>query len=208
MSKTKKVNKSSTQKKEVDKKEVKQIVQSMLRGVQELKINIVQSSASIDYAGSLVACSAIAVGDSDITRDGDRVCLAEWTFRWVVNLGDASNLVRCILLQYIPDNTGGAPAISNILQTIGTTNAPISYKSIDYVKVIKILYDWTVRVDTYHPVELVKPVKIRKFHDKQLVFANNATTGTNQLYVLFISDSAAATHPSVQYYSTVRYTDS
>lgn len=201
---TKTESKSS---KVVDKKEVKQIVQSMLRGVQELKIHIVQSSASVDYNGTIVHLSAVPQGDADIARDGDRIYAALLSFRWYATVADTSNLLRVILFQWIPDNASISPTVANVLQTVGTTNSPISYKSIDFVKDIKIMYDWTVKVDTYHLVKLPKPVMIKRFHDKQIQFTG-ALTCTNGLYALFISDSAAVTHPTVNYYSTLRFTDS
>lgn len=199
--------KAKNGKKVVSKGEVKQIVKSMLREVQELKVFIVQGTAtSVDYAGFVQDMSAITQGDSDITRDGDRVQLMEWTFKWVAEVGDTYNLMRVILFQYIPDSNLGTPLVTNIIQTNASVNGPISYKSIDYVKQIYVLYDRVVHVNTYHPIE-INSVVIRKFHDKQMQFTG-ATTRTNGLYFMVISDSAAATHPKINYYSTIRFTDS
>lgn len=199
--------KKKTSKEAVSKAEVKQMVKSILSEVQELKIFIVQSSASVDYGGSIVDCSAITQGDTDITRDGDRVHTSEWTFRWHADVGDATNAVRVILFQWIPDSALGAPSVTDVVQTTGSATAPMSYYSIDHVKNVKILYDRTVTVDTYHPIHMPPPVTMKKLGDKQMQFTG-ATSRTNGLYALFISDSAASTHPSVVYYSTVRFTDS
>jgi len=193
--------------KSVSKSEVKQIVKSLLKEVQELKLFIVQgTSTSTDYNGACTDLSAIPQGDTDITRDGDRVQLMEWSFRWAAVVGDAYNLVRVVLFQWTPDTASVTPSPSNVIQTTGTINAPLSYKSIDFVKNVHVLYDKTVFVDTYHPV-MVNQVLIRRFHDKQMQFTG-ATSRTNGLFILYISDSAAVTHPAINYYSTIRYTDS
>ena len=82
-------------------------MKSLLQEVQELKIFVAQSTGiSVDFGGSIVDLTAITQGDSDTTRDGDRVMLKEVTFRWVAQVGDAYNLVRVILFQYVPDSTG------------------------------------------------------------------------------------------------------
>lgn len=198
---------SKKEEKAVTKSQVKQMIKSTLKDVQELKIFIVQTSASVDYGGTIVDMSSIAQGDSDITRDGDRIQVVEWSFRWVAYVGDVTNLFRVILFQYVPDSALGTPLVSYVIQTTGSTNSPISYRSIDYVKNVKILYDRTVSLDTYHPAVQSTPVTIKKFYDKQMQFTG-ATSRTNGLFMLVISDLAAATHPSISYYSTIRFTDS
>jgi hypothetical protein len=192
----------------VHKAEVKQMVKEMLSGEQELKIYITQNTGTaISYSGTIVDCSGISAGDTDTTRDGDRVSLKEWTFSWYITPGDSYNLVRCILFQYTSDTALGGPSVTNIIQTDGSVVSPLSYKSIDYVKNIKILYDKVLFADTYHPVVVASPSVKKRFFDHQVQFTG-ATTRTNGLFALFVSDSSAATHPSVYYYSTVRFTDS
>ncbi len=201
------VSKASKETKSVSKSEVKQIVKSLLKEVQELKIFISQSTGiNVDYGGSIVDLSAITQGDSDVSRDGDRVQLMEWSFSYNVQVADTYNLFRVVLFQYVPDSNLGAPAVTNVIQTNGSVNGPISYKSIDFVKDVYILYDKLVFVDTYHPI-IPNRVLIKKFHDKQMQFTG-ATSRTNGLFMMVISDSAAATHPAIQYYSTIRFTDS
>lgn len=198
---------SKKEEKAITKSQVKQMIKSTLKDVQELKIHIVQNTEFVSYSGSIIDCSSIAQGDSDITRDGDRIQIMEWSFRWVAYPADTSNLLRVVLFQYVPDSALGSPTASQVLQTTGATTAPISYRSIDFVKNVKILYDRTLSTDTYHLVTQAIPVTIRKFSDKQMQFTG-ATSRTNGLFALFISDSAAVTHPTILYYSAVRYTDS
>jgi hypothetical protein len=198
----------SGKKEMVSKTQVKQMVKSMLREVQELKLFVTQTSGvTVDYAGNIVDVSPISQGDSDITRDGDRVQLVEWAFQAAIYPGDSTNLFRIILFQYTPDSALGTPLVSYVLQTTSSVNAPITYRSIDFVKSVKILHDRTYSCDTYHPVVLTNPITIKKFFDRQMQFTG-ATTRTNGLFLLFISDSSASSHPTIQYYSTIRFTDS
>jgi len=202
-----KLKSKSKETKVVSKSEVKQIVKSLLKEVQELKIFVSQNTGiSIDFGGTVTDLSAVTQGDTDVSRDGDRIQLVEWSFRWVAQVADTYNLVRLILFQWIPDSNSVTPTVTNVIQTNGTVNGPISYKSIDFVKDVYVLYDKLVFVDTYHPI-VPNHVVIKKFHDRQMQFTG-ATSRTNGLYMLTISDSAAATHPAVQYYSTIRFTDS
>jgi hypothetical protein len=202
-----KLSKGKKETKSVSKSEVKQIVKSLLKEVQELKIFVTQgTSVATDYTGAVYDMSAVTQGDTDVSRDGDRIQIAELSFKWTAVVGDAYNLVRCILFQWIPDSAVGTPPVTNVIQTNGSINAPLSYRSIDFVKDVYVLYDKTVYVQTYHPVE-VNSVVLRKFHDKQMQFTG-ATSRTNGLFLLLISDSSAATHPAVNYYCTLRFTDS
>ncbi len=191
----------------VSKAQVKQMIKSALSETQELKIHIVQSTASVDYGGTIIDLSSIAQGDSDITRDGDRILVKEVDFRSFVSPGDATNLMRIILFQWVPDSATTTPLVTNVVQTTGSSTAPVSYRSIDFVKAVKIFHDEIVKVDTYHLIELGKHVIHKRGYDPQIQFTG-ATSRTNGIYMMVISDSAAANHPSIGYYCTLRYTDS
>ncbi len=192
----------------VSKSQVKQMIASALSNQQELKwFAFADSAIATDYGGFCSKVTQISQGDTDITRDGDSLALKAIDFRWTCVPGDSTNLVRCMLFQWFSADDVDVPSPSDILNVVGDVRAPISQLVSDRGIQFKVLYDETVAVDTYHPIHLSRKIHLDKFPQEKVKYIAGTTNGYGNIWKLFISDSAAATHPSVTSYGFVRFLD-
>lgn len=189
------------------KKQVRKMVKNELHQEVEHKYYVAaDTGTTADFGGRVDVKTAIPQGDTDVTRDGDSVQLEEIEFRYNVQLADTTNTFRVIIFQWHPNST---PAVANVLLSVGSVNGVNSAFTVDYEQQFKILYD---RVHYLNSVAVPQTgiehaVKIRKGFTKRLQFAAGGVTGTNLLYSLYISDSGAATHPSINAYMRIRFSD-
>lgn len=168
------------------------------------------SATGVDYGGTVVSLTDVPQGDTDGDRDGDALQAKRLEIRAYVSAGDAFNIVRVLLVKWHQNTalTGGSPTPGQIFQTITSVLAPQSPLVFDYVRArnFSVLRDWVVEVDTYNPVATINDnVDLGNY---QLAFNAGTTTGTEKLFLVFISDSAAAPNPSVQFYTRLYFNDS
>lgn len=158
---------------------------------------------TVDSTGSITSVSDISQGDTDITRDGDQVYLRSIEFVWEADVADTFNQVRFIVVQWYPPTT---PVVSDVLIGTGTTTFFMPYNH-DKRFNFKILYDRTVTVDTNTPSKLSRKIQVIRGFRRRIQYLGGATDGTNKIYVLKISDSGAASHPLVDNYFKLNFSD-
>lgn len=193
------------------KKEVKRLVHVQ----QELKFWDVSTNAyGIDNSGVTFTLSAVPQGDSDSHRDGDRLYIRKMYVRGQIEFGDSTNIVRLIFYQWKPSTT---PILGSILLNGPSGSIDVhSQYSHDYRQQFKILYDKTFVIigNSSSATSPYTPVSIRQFQftlrrlNHQMQFIGGGTAGTNQIYYLAISDSAAPSHPALTMSTKLMYTDS
>lgn len=195
-----------------EKNEVKRLIAVR----QELKFYVSQTSVqTVSSSGVLFQLTNMAQGDTDQDRDGDRLMLKKFFVRGAVQYADVTNLFRIIFFQWKPAST---PTISSILLP-GPSTAPDVWSSYahDSRQQFNILWDKTWHLEgnasaataplTPSSQKLFK-VSISRRFAKQLQYAGGTTTGTNQIYYLAVSDSAAVSHPTVTMSVKFHFTDS
>lgn len=189
------------------KKQVRKMVKNEISKEVEHKYYVASDAGTTaDYGGRVDDKTPIPQGDTDVTRDGDTIHLDEIEFRYSTILADTTNVFRVILFQWHPTS---APTIGAILLTLGSNNGVNSAFTVDYEQQFKILYD---RVHYLNSVAVPQSgvehvIKIRKGFQKRLQYVAGGTTGSNHIYSAYISDSAAAAHPSINAVMRVRFSD-
>lgn len=195
-----------------EKNEVKRLIAVR----QELKYHVSQTSVlSVGAAGQIFQISDIAQGDTDQTRDGDRLMLKKFFVRGVVQYSDATNLFRLIFFQWKPATT---PTIASVLLN-GPSGNPDVWSSYthDLRQQVNILWDKTWHLEgnasastsplTTTSQRMFKVTIARRFA-KQLQYTGGTTTGTNQIWYLALSDSSAVGHPTMTMSVKFHFTDS
>lgn len=215
-------------------RQVKNIVQSEISP--EMKNVIYEEPAtSVTSAGYLVDITAgIAKGLEDYERVGDTIKLKEMLFNYEVLMGqslifttDTYNHVRIIVFRwYGQAGPAALPTIGDVLSTTGlVTNVFKQYnqQNID-AGLLRICYDrsheifstpvYTGSVTQNFPgVDstdgvMNKKLSLKKLGKHDVNWSDNATYGSNHIFLLAISDSTVSPHPEFEWSSTIRYTDS
>lgn len=182
----------AVKKKGLNKRQKNQVV-SLVRGQQEMKyawqtIN----SAAVTNTASLSQITQIAQGDTDTTRDGDRYKLVKLRFRAIMYHNAIANVqCRVIIFRWKPNS---APSAADLLLTGGTGSIDITSEyQHDTRQQFQILYDKMFTIGSVQPPQASKVLMFQhvfkgKSGDCQMNAAS-ATAGTNQLWLLTISDN-------------------
>lgn len=188
---------------------VRKIASSVINSNAEQKFLTTESIntyTSIDATGSVTHLSAVPQGDTDLTRDGDSLTLISLQFKmaWLAS-GDTSNMCRCIIFQWYGNTT---PVIGNVLPGSGAVGAVLEPYVHDGRKMFSVLYDKTLFVN---PVSIPGNMAVRNIYKipkkKIFYFAGGTTTPINGIYMIFLSDSTAISHPSVVYSAKLNFYD-
>jgi len=157
-----------------------------------------------DYDGILDALShKIVQGDSMITRDGAQVHMTGIDLSGSIVYADATNFVRCLIFQWHENSAHIAPTASDLITSISTAHAPLA-PLVDAAASgpnFKVLLDRTWRVEAVGPNTAQFTIKLRgnRLGKKVIKYNGGAATCTDGLYILWVSDSAAASNPTVTY---------
>lgn len=192
-------------------KNVKRFVNKKLKKEVETKYNDYYNSGTFDWNGSVYYnLTVIPQGTTDSNRIGDKISLRGIRLRYHLLCGDTYNICRIVVFQYYGNNTLHAPAVNELFQSIymGTVYAPMSPFTFDYKNQFGILYDKThnLNLNDRQTVGVNKKIKI-KYAKHGITFTAATTAGSNQIYIVALSDSGAATHPSIIFHSRLFYDD-
>jgi len=172
------------------------------------------ASASVSSAATLYDVTNPGQGDTDQTRDGDRLYAKKLYVRMslTVATGDVTNLVRIIWFQWFPTTTSFSPSVTDIL-LVGPSGAAdvYSHYSHDRRQMFAILYDKVFTLSGSATIVTTSSQKRMTYilhpKRKQLQFDNGGTTGTNHIWMLTISDSSAVSHPQIVSAQKFMFTD-
>jgi len=194
----------------------KQQVKQLIVSTQEVKfIDTANFALSATTTAQQFAIASIPQGDTDSTRDGDRVKLKDLEFRFDTYLqgtggtNDFTNTVRLTFYQYRPMSSGAHPVIADIYQDSNAlaqspTMTPFNW---DNRADFKVLYDRRFFLSGNGPALVgEQAVKIPLKGSIQWTSGSN-TVGQNQLFYIISSDSLVATHPVINIKTRVTYTD-
>ncbi len=186
---------------------VRQIVKSEMSNKLEHKYyRATDSGTGVDFGGACYDITPVPQGDTDVTRDGDKINADSLDISYNWTLGDTTNICRIIIFQWHPNST---PTVANILNTVGATNAVCSSYNVDNEQQYKILHDKTYYLSSvaYPQRGVSDKVWIKSGFERNMQFVAGGTTGTNHFYKLVISDSGAAPNPLLNSDSRLRFTD-
>jgi hypothetical protein len=183
--------------------QVGQQIRKYVDKTSETKYVTVTSSTTYDTAGAVATLSTIAQADTDTGRSGDQVRVKRLRIKGTWYLADTTNACRIVVFRY---KSQGTPTTVAAFQLTSDVMAPFSTAPThDYRKNVVILLDRLSVLDTYHPTDTFE-------YDIPLDFpiqfvAASSTTSTNAVYIAAITDSGAATHPTLSFYSKLEYKD-
>ena len=162
--------------------------------------------------GSVTALATIPTGSGVRQRTGDTVRLLRMFINYDIDAinADVFTSTRVIIFQWLPNTTvGGLPTAANILQSVST----ISMYHFQNANQYRILYDKVhfqagiTAAPTasgyqgyYGNVQLSSALK-------QLEFSEAVSTGSNQVFLLLVSNSLIAPFPNLALQSRVIYTE-
>lgn len=164
-------------------------------------------STTVDSSGAVYSLTDIPQGDTDITRDGDKLILKNVQLRGTISLADASNAVRIIVFQWHPLDSASIPAVSAIIQYIGTYGIVSPYHH-DGRTQFTVLSDKTYLVNNVSMPYMVFRQRVPlKYAKKQVAYTAGGSFGYNKIMYLAITDSGTTAHPLVSTQSRVYFTD-
>lgn len=191
----------------------KATIRRMINNVQENKYWPVYAGyATVNASGAITKWSAISQGDTASTRDGQDIMFKSIDLRFNIFPTSAAvmtgNAFRIIVFQWKPDDNVSVPGMSDILES-SFTQPVFSPIRVQTKQLFRVMYDRLFRVYNGGPGAAGRTVRItgKRMVRRIRYNAGVTTTGTNQIYVLVISDAAVQT-PSWSYGAYLRYSDS
>lgn len=177
--------------------------QTLLR-YSEIKYHNTQYTGGIDNNGIIYDLSAVGQGDTDITRDGDRMMPTSLDVAFMVNGEANSGISRLIIFRWFNNDT---PTPSLILNTVGSSYSTVSPYYHDYKDKFNILLDrsFIVSNNGKEIAQFKKRLVLAK--TKQIQFVAGSTAGTNKIFALVIGDGILAGTPDTYLYSQMKYRD-
>jgi hypothetical protein len=189
----------------------------MLRVAQEFKFfDSKEYVANATTTPTQLAISAVPQGSTDSTRDGDQINLQSLWIKFEVYLqgtggtNDFTDQVRLMVYRYHPMSSASAPVPATVLQDLSVAqSATMTPNTWDNRKDYTVLIDETFNLSGNGPSDLGKTFHIKwKTPGIPAHFSAGSTTlQTNGLFAMFMSDSLIATHPQVNFYSRLVYSD-
>lgn len=181
------------------------VVRKALKRTQELKYIDNGWNVNYDYGATCTSITDIGQGDTDSTRDGDKCLPKSIKLRLGLTAGDTTNFMRLMIIRW--HSNVSTLAAGNVLQYLSSALAPFSPLSHDGRSEFNVIWDRTYVLGTQmYPVLNIK--KFIKLAPHPIKFSAAGTDGRDKLFLIGVSDSAAAAHPNVSGYIRVEYTDS
>ena len=155
----------------------------------------------------------LAKGDTNSTREGDKVSLRYGTLHLSLTRGDTSNIVR-ILVVATPSATHAG--LSDVLEyhsyssnADGVFSSPYQVKATNNEQTYKVLADRIIQLPNDRSTITAKiPIKFPK-KGRSCEFVGDTSVSPNNYNVslLMISDSTGAPHPKASYVMRWKYID-
>lgn len=203
----------------------KRQVSTLIHRNQELKyLATVFGPTAITSTASIVSTNFdVPQGDTDQSRDGDQLMWCghiDLTAQMVNGqgaTGDTYNNIRFIIFQWHPNSSPTA----TLLLISGPSGNPDIYSQYnhDNRQQYKILFDkvWKTvgpNLSTSNGITDMTTTGVLKYKislaraTKKAQYIGGGAQGTNRLYILYVSDSVLATHPTLAFASKVVFRDS
>lgn len=170
----------------------------------EHKYHDKQSSTTADFNGLIVDVSAVAQGDTDITRDGDKLMPTSLEVGFNLIGETYSGICRLVVFRW---KEASIPLVSEIFQGSGGAYATIQPFDHDERSRFEVLADKRYSVSNNGGTEIVTTRFRLKLAKKRIEFIGGSTTGRNKIYVIMISDRSLVTSPGTFLMTRLNYTD-
>lgn len=168
------------------------------------------STLTFDTTGIIQPISRIAQGlDYINNRIGDSIKMQHIEVRGRIfkNASATSSVMRVLLIRDL-DGYGTIPTTGDVLQTVGSSTAPLSPLDFLNRKRFAVLYDELLTLNSTGDSSAVFEVSMP--HQGHVLYlgttAAAASDGKGSLYLVFVSDEATNT-PNVSFVSRIVFTD-
>lgn len=160
----------------------------------------VDASASTSIFNIL---SSLVRGFGETNYIGDSITPTHVRIRWACLVGDATNLLRVVLIQ---NKAGGVPIGSTLFQLSGSVNTPLSPYESGYSTTYRVLFDefYGLDADTNY---VTGDIRIVSSKLRQVKYDSSGNLTAGGIWLVFISDSTISSHPVGQFYSRVYFKD-
>lgn len=179
----------------------------------------------IDATGFIGRVSDTTQGTTDQNRIGDQiqpVSIELGFFMWtdtsnpVFPVYDSYNQCRVILFQWHEDDAFNSPIQSDILlysyyQNIANVDIQmVSPYNWDQRHLFTVLYDntYTIRPDVVgYPEQVLFKEHISIPVSRKIFYNAGGVSGSNNIYIMVVTDSTTPAHPNIQYLTQLRFKD-
>ncbi len=180
-----------------------------LINIEEKELVTTAGSVGFDVNGALVPISRIAQGTNYTERIGNSIKMQRIEVRGrIFKNASASNSVIRILLVRDLDGYGSVPAVTDIMETVGSSAAPCTQYDWLNRKRFSILFDEFLTLSSTGDSGAVFEVHLP--HEGHIQYlgttAAAASDGKGSMYMLFISDETTNT-PTYTFSSRIVFTD-
>jgi len=165
----------------------------------------IASNATYNNTGTIVYLSSVAVGDTDVTRTGNKVLFKDIIFRFNLYGNNAQpNTTTRVILFIDKENDGVLPNVTDVLMSA----SPLAPVNINFSKRYVILKTWLVTFSNTGKNDFSsKCYKILNFHGNWDGTSNTiADAKENQIFALILSDTSSS-NPGYSLYSRIKFYD-
>lgn len=194
-------------KKYAPKRITKRKVMNMVHETKYLFGQVINQSATL--AGTITKLTPPAQGDNIGARDGDRIIWKNIQGKWSAVGADANNAIRFTIVQWLPDDLSDAlTALSQIFQDSTSTPhiSPFVLNTNARSK-FRVLYDKLLLTTLTGPDYKYSAIRVPPSRFKATMFGAGLSTGRGMLYIIYVSDSGAVSHPAISASFVYRFQD-
>lgn len=195
----------------------KKINNALSRNVELKWFSQIKTSTTSDYNGAVWDLCLVPQGDTDITRDGDRIHLKVFRFKcdWINASTSNPSIGRVIIFQWFGADV---PTAAKVLLLVGQAEAVHSPYERDYFSLNGgesgiILKDIILQLDGNGSTNqgfcprLIN-LEMKSGFRPNMQYVSGSTAGSNHIYALTITDKVTSNLPSFRFYSELNFTDS
>jgi len=196
----------------ISKRQVRQMINSKISTELESKFVVTFLSGSPTQATSVAfPITEVSQGLGDSNRTGDAITLIDMWFSLTFVVGDVTNFIRMIIVQWAGPIVAATPLDTpDILLNAGSNAnniiAPYNQDNIDGHN-LRIIYDKVISLSQQGPASVAFTKLVRNRFTKSIQYTAGTNTGYHKMSVHFYSDSIIAPNPSIFGSVLIRYTD-
>lgn len=159
--------------------------------------------ANTDYSGTVYHLSDMTQGDTTSQREGRSVLLNYISIRGNLARVTGDSIIRVVVFQDTQQQ-GYTPSADQLLQTVGTSLAPFAPLDTSFAGRFKILCSDLVSLNSQNPNVVYKKYIKKLSHIKWQTTADGGGAMKGHIYMLLISDQAAASSDKPNFQFVVR----
>lgn len=183
-------------------------VSRMISYRQEKKYKLSTFNNTSDTTAVITDLNSISQGDGDSNRDGDTLYLTKFHIKGAVENADTTNVLRVLVFRWYEDAT---PTAANVIEAYAGDGLDV-FRPMrkDTSQQYHVLFDRNIATSTQGPgvTTFQKTVYGKALGRKVVKYKGATTSGNGKIYSLTVSDSSAATHPTLKFAALTNYTDS